>query len=303
MEKDGIHHVDFKNMYEDNIFRFNDEDFFMMDDIKELPDSFYNMETDYVVNIYCNEGRFLITVDDKEYEVKEDGCIFCLPGSILHDYMMSPDVNITVFGFSIAALERSSYINRYIWQFYDYIRKHPVVYLSEMDMKIIDSYYYLSLLKVQQAEDPFTKSIASLLFQSFAFEFLNIVAKEMKQDKKIAENSAVRQKDTVLHQFLDLLADSDGKIRSVAVASNKLHLTPKYFSHLIKQSSGKTPLQWIHEYTKEAIIRHLIYSPKTIKEIASEMNFPSIAFFGKFVKSQLGVSPTEYRNTHKIKYK
>ena len=77
MEKDGIHHVDFKNMYEDNIFRFNDEDFFMMDDIKELPDSFYNMETDYVVNIYCNEGRFLITVDDKEYEVKEDGCIFC----------------------------------------------------------------------------------------------------------------------------------------------------------------------------------------------------------------------------------
>lgn len=302
MVKNSVHHVDFSDVNDSNIFKFSNEDFFMIDDIKELPDIFYNMKTDYVVNIYCNEGRFLITMDDKEYEVKEDGCIFCLPGAILHDYMMSPDVNITVFGFSVSAFERSSYINRYIWNFYNYVRNNPVVYLSETDMKIIDTYYALSLLKNEEADDPFTGSIASLLFQAFVFEFLNIVAKDMKQAKEVAENSNVRQKDSVLHQFLDLLAGADGKIRSVAEASTKLNLTPKYFSHLIKQSSGKTPLEWIHEYTTQAIIRHLIYSPKTIKEIASDMDFPSLAFFGKFVKNQLGVSPTEYRNTHKMKY-
>jgi hypothetical protein len=28
MEKNDIHHVDFKNMYEDNVFKFNDERLF-----------------------------------------------------------------------------------------------------------------------------------------------------------------------------------------------------------------------------------------------------------------------------------
>ena len=39
----------------------------------------------------------------------------------------------------------------------------------------------------------------------------------------------------------------------------------------------------------------LRYSNKTIKEICTELDFPNLSFFGKFVKEHLGMSPTEYR--------
>lgn len=35
---------------------------------------------------------------------------------------------------------------------------------------------------------------------------------------------------------------------------------------------------------------------KSIKEIANELDFPSLSFFGKYVKRYLGVSPREYRD-------
>jgi len=34
---------------------------------------------------------------------------------------------------------------------------------------------------------------------------------------------------------------------------------------------------------------------KTVKEICTELDFPNLSFFGKFVKEHLGMSPTEYR--------
>ena len=39
----------------------------------------------------------------------------------------------------------------------------------------------------------------------------------------------------------------------------------------------------------------LRYSTRTIKEKAEEYNFPNASFFGKFVMSQIGLSPKEYR--------
>ena len=39
----------------------------------------------------------------------------------------------------------------------------------------------------------------------------------------------------------------------------------------------------------------LSYSTRTIKKIAEEYNSPNASFFGKFVKSQIGLSPKEYR--------
>ena len=41
----------------------------------------------------------------------------------------------------------------------------------------------------------------------------------------------------------------------------------------------------------------LKHSDKSIKEIAEEFNFPNQSFFGKYVKSYLGMSPARYRNT------
>ena len=45
----------------------------------------------------------------------------------------------------------------------------------------------------------------------------------------------------------------------------------------------------------EDIKRNLMRPEKSIKQIVCELDFPSISFFGKYVKKNLGMSPKYYR--------
>lgn len=73
-------------------------------------------------------------------------------------------------------------------------------------------------------------------------------------------------------------------------------ITPKYLATLVRESSGKTPLEMIHRYTANMIGQRLRSTNMTIKEICTELEFPNESFFGRFVKKYLGCTPREYRN-------
>ena len=109
------------------------------------------------------------------------------------------------------------------------------------------------------------------------------------------KDSSVRQSTLVYRRFMALLAESNGRVRSVSVFANMLNITPKYLCKCVKNESGCSPLDLIHETTASTIRQQLRYSNKTIKEICTELDFPNPSFFGKFVKEHLGMSPTEYR--------
>ena len=84
-------------------------------------------------------------------------------------------------------------------------------------------------------------------------------------------------------------------MRSVSAFGNMLNVTPKYLSKCVKDESDRSPLDLIHETTINNIRQQLRYSNKTVKEICSELDFPNLSFFGKFVREHLGMSPKEYR--------
>ena len=77
--------------------------------------------------------------------------------------------------------------------------------------------------------------------------------------------------------------------------AEELHVTPKYLSTTCKNVSGKTANIWINQFVVKDICQLLRYSEMSIKEISEHLNFPNLSFFGKYVKSHLGVSPKEYR--------
>jgi len=40
-------------------------------------------------------------------------------------------------------------------------------------------------------------------------------------------------------------------------------------------------------------------SPKSIKEISDELEFPNLSFFGRYCRQRLGLSPSEFRQQKK----
>ena len=87
------------------------------------------------------------------------------------------------------------------------------------------------------------------------------------------------------------------KYRNVGFYADKLCLTPKYLSKLIKTATGRSAPEWIDSYVILEAKNLLKYSGTTIKEIVFKLNFPNQSVFYKFFKARTGMTPTEYRNS------
>lgn len=101
----------------------------------------------------------------------------------------------------------------------------------------------------------------------------------------------------IFAKFRSLVALHVTRERQAKFYASMLCITPKYLSTIIKKVSGKTVNAWIDEEAMKLIKIRLLNSVKTIKEIAFEFNFPSISSFGKYFKTQTGVSPLYYRKS------
>ncbi len=83
----------------------------------------------------------------------------------------------------------------------------------------------------------------------------------------------------------------------VGFYADKLCLTPKYLSKLIRNATGRSAPEWIDAYVILEAKNMLKYSNATIKEIVFRLNFPNQSVFYKFFKARTGMTPTEYRNS------
>ena len=68
---------------------------------------------------------------------------------------------------------------------------------------------------------------------------------------------------------------------------------------MCRNLTGRTASEIITSNTVNRVRQQLLYSDRTIKEIAAYMGFDNLSFFGKFVKKHLGASPNNYRRDNR----
>ena len=97
--------------------------------------------------------------------------------------------------------------------------------------------------------------------------------------------------------FFSLLKEYSREQRQVGFYADKLCITPKYLTFLLKQSTGKSANEWI----TNAVIsdaKHLLKnSGNSIKEVSYTLNFANQSFFGKYFKKMVGISPKDFQNS------
>lgn len=72
-----------------------------------------------------------------------------------------------------------------------------------------------------------------------------------------------------------------------------------HMAHIFKRSTGKTPNEYINDYRLAMATDKLLHSDAPILEIAMECGYNNISYFNRVFKDRLGVTPKEYRRTHK----
>lgn len=136
------------------------------------------------------------------------------------------------------------------------------------------------------------RSLVAALVESLRFAFDHHMPSSQIPDSK---NAPVMLNNSLMNRFVTLLQEKHNQEHRVIYYADKLGLTPKYFSQVIRQMSGKSAVDWINEYVIVEAQNRLRYSQASIADIADELGFASQTQFCKSFKRLCGCTPNEYR--------
>ncbi len=241
--------------------------------------------------LLCKQGSISLMMDDHLYKV-QPGDLYIYPAfSQTYIHSVTDDLKGVVgradFDFVLSSLDSIADTQSHV-----YIRFHPLVSLTPTQYQCIDRLIE-SIRKRKGIHTYLESHIVAALVQAFCYEVIDAYitnSKEQIQSKKQT------RRDKIFQNFLVALHWNFREHRDVGFYADQQYLTPRYFSTLVHEVSGKTPLQWITLFViTEA--KRLLSNPKiSIKEVADRLNFTEQSFFGRYFKQYAGCSPSEYRS-------
>lgn len=253
------------------------------------------IKSEWFVALLCIEGESTIYINNEMYSIHKNDILLCHPQTIFEHKITNLDFKYCGFCLSPEYVKQISLISSNSWNAILFIENNPIIALDENESSLFLQYYNLIRSKFETESQHHLKQLIDMLLQAFIYEFHDSMEKRIKIDPP-QYNSA----DNLFISFLDILVNSYPKQRSVSFYAEKLFVTPKYLSAICKEISGETASDLITRYVKKDIENLLKQPNKTIKEIANELDFANLSFFGKYVKRIFGVSTKEYREN--IKY-
>ena len=114
-----------------------------------------------------------------------------------------------------------------------------------------------------------------------------------------AKRNGYSMADTYFRNFINLIYDHVKQEHEVAYYADQLHITSKYLNEICKLKSGHKAKEIISHILVTFIKRELLFTSKSMKELAAEFCFADQSSLGKFFRKLTGFSPLLYKNSQK----
>lgn len=284
-----INHLDWQSVLKDrdNVYSIG-KDFFLMDNIINTVSIYpYPFMVDSVNAIICLKGSTRGKINLKPYETNAPCMIIMLPDQILEYEFISDDFE----GLCIIMSKRFTETLNIEEGFSAFIsvRDNPCIPLAENELKSMQGYYAMMKNAIEAKENLYRLEIAKYLTKAFFYGAGYYF-------HKLQNNTTKNKNEQLVENFINLIQEHFKVERGVEFYADKLCLTSKYMSTVIKQTSGKPAGEWIDDRVILEVKALLKSTNMTVQQIADELNFPTQSSFGKYFKRLVGVSPKEYRN-------
>lgn len=133
-------------------------------------------------------------------------------------------------------------------------------------------------------------TVATTQLRSF-YSFFKIIMQRNMVDSSSFKNHS----DELFYHFRQLLGKHYRESRNVAFYAEKMCITPRYLSNVVRSHYGKSPKEAIDIFTVMQIRLDLLQSDISLTELTWKYNFSSLSFFSDYFKRNAGCTPQEYR--------
>lgn len=236
----------------------------------------------------CLKGKMNIEVDIKEYFVNENAYFALFPGQIVNLKTISEDFETMYFTISSSLFNEIMY--RFPPDFIFYFKKNTIYHDLLENVEFEKKRFERLRTVYDNKENICRREILLSHIRIFYLELYNDVCTLLNN------YSNKNNRSYEIYEKFKSLVISDYKVdREVLYYADKLNMTPKYLSLIVKQQSYRNAKKWIDEYVVSEIKLRLHSSNESLQEIAFDLNFADQSFLSKFFKRQTGVSPSDYR--------
>ena len=289
---------DLKPRRGDDTYRIGDSDeLVVMENIGTVPSSAICLQNHGII-FFCTEGRAQFEYDGNVVQIQKNDLFLYMVHSTASNFLSSSDFNCRQIWFTRSELWNIEIYNMISVADMSRLKLHPIVHLSDEDIKLCDTYFQLLCSRLKSSTSVLTSYIVRSLLGTIILELLSIMRRdaehEMEQSQQEKINSNLHKK-RIIDNFIRLVEESDGRIRRVDEFARQLNITPKYLSTVLKEVMNRRPSTYIQLYTLKAIEYRLRFTDMTMQEISHDLKFPNPSFFGKYCKEHLGMTPLEYR--------
>lgn len=273
------------------------DDFFIsrLQDRPEYVHLKYPFRVDCYVAAYCVEGSVDCSINLNDYHLTTGTLLLFTPGNIVRitEPEQTGHLRLTLICASTSFITGIG-INpsKFLIEAMDVLRD-PCIHLSTDETEMLHKYVNLAL-DITKTNPQFIKESIGGLVSSVFYQFAGFLADSKRRQDQETPVRTSRQRQ-MLEQFIKLAINDHTREHLVGYYADKMCVTPKYLSKIVKEASGRSVPEWLNELLILDAKNMLRHSDMTIKEISSSLNFPSQSFFFRFFKNHTGQTPTQYR--------
>lgn len=267
-------------------------DLVLVDDISMIPHSDKPEVNKTSITVIVDAGTIDVAINLNRYTINAPALITLIPGHITQHFGMSDDFH----GLIIAGSNQfTSYLEINLQKalpIFLEIKNKPFIELTLQELELLKDYYYLLKKGLSVDSNSNRQDIAKNLMHALFYQIEDIFLKH-----KNPEDENKTKQEALFESFLKYVQLYYKQERELGFYADKLCLTPKYLSSVIKNTTKKSANEWIDSYVVLEAQALLKSSKMTIQQISDELNFPSQSFFGKYFKRHVGISPKEYKQS------
>lgn len=181
-------------------------------------------------------------------------------------------------------------VPRFSPHFFFYMRTHYWYPQTENDTRRLMNFFGMVKDKVT-SNDIYRRELIIHLLRYLYLELFNAYEKEAS----LMTTRKDTRKEELANKFFGLIMKHFKENKDVAFYADKLCITSKYLTMVIKEVSGKSAKDWIVEYIVLEIKALLKNTNMNIQEIAVKTNFANQSSLGRFFRKHTGMSLSQYR--------
>ena len=245
---------------------------------------------DSLLTIICLRGKATFRIRLHEYEIRRGSYLMIKANEPFYITENSEDFRIDVVRVGDSVFDLS----------YDKILKQRLERLSIqrptdnisnrtlMMFHIIHS--YLKVM-IKERNDFYRDMIIFEYVKLFLYEACRIL------DDTYSEGTPKSKERNITNLFFQLVEKGYKENRKVEDYAAMIGITSKHLALVIKKTTGKYPSDWLENYVLLESKRLLRSTDMSIQHISYDLNFSTPSHFGKFFKSQTGITPKKFRDS------